>query len=63
MLIEECRDRAIPNDDKVDILIANYGCWSVGTRVKPRPLGSVVLDGNQANELLADMTEFLASHG
>ncbi len=31
MLIEECRDKAIPNDDKVDILIANYGYWSVGS--------------------------------
>jgi mitochondrial chaperone BCS1 len=62
LLIEECRERALPDDNKLDILIANYGCWALGTRVKPRPLSSVILDGNQAGELLADMKEFLASH-
>lgn len=59
LLMEECRGRAIPDDDKVDILVANYGCWTLGTRVAPRPLASVILDGNQAGELLADMREFL----
>ena len=60
-LIEECRDRAIPKDGKLDILVASYGYWSVGTRIKSRPLDSVILDGNQAQELLADVQEFLAS--
>jgi chaperone BCS1 len=61
-LIEECRDRAIPDDGKLDIRVAHYGYWALGTRIKPRPLASVILDGNQAGELLADMREFLASH-
>jgi mitochondrial chaperone BCS1 len=61
ILVEECRDRAIPDDDKVDIMIANFGYWQVGTRVRPRPVASVILDRTQADELRADMTEFLAS--
>ncbi|MCI0684322.1 MAG: AAA family ATPase [Gemmataceae bacterium] len=60
-LVEECRRKAIPDDDRIDILVANYGCWTLGTRVKPRALGSVILDGDQAGELLADMKAFLAS--
>lgn len=60
-LIEECRDKAIPEDGKLDIRVANYGCWSLGARITPRPLASVILDGNQAAELLADMREFLAA--
>lgn len=60
LLVEECRKKAIPDDDRIDILVANYGCWSLGTRVKPRSLGSVILDGDQAGELLADMKAFLA---
>lgn len=60
-LVEDCRHKAIPDDDKVDILVANYGCWSLGARVRPRPLASVILDGNQACELRADMQRFLAA--
>ncbi len=60
-LIEECRDKALPDDGKVDIRVASYGYWGLGTRIRPRPLGSVILDGSQAEELLADMKEFLAS--
>jgi mitochondrial chaperone BCS1 len=59
-LIEECRDRALPRDGKVDIRVATYGYWALGTRIRPRPLRSVILDGNQAEELLADVREFLA---
>jgi chaperone BCS1 len=59
-LIEECRDKALPEDGKLDIRVASYGYWSLGTRIVPRPLDSVLLDGDQANELLADMREFLA---
>jgi mitochondrial chaperone BCS1 len=60
-LIEECRDKAIPNDGKLDIRIANYNCWSLSARIRPRPLASVILDGNQAAELLADMRAFLGA--
>lgn len=60
-LVEECRERAIPDDGKVDILVANFGYWSPGTRIQPRPLDSVILDGRQAEELLDDVKEFLAS--
>lgn len=59
-LIEECRDLAIPNDGKLTIRVANYGAWTLSARVASRPLGSVVLDGDQAGLLLADMREFLA---
>ena len=61
LLVEECRDKAIPADDKIDVLVANYNCWSVGTRITPRPLDSVILDGDQAEQLLADMREFQSS--
>lgn len=60
-LIEECRDLAIPDDGKLTIRVANYGAWTLNTRVAPRPLESVVLDGDQANLLLDDMREFLSS--
>jgi chaperone BCS1 len=59
-LIEECRDRAIPDDGKVDVRVAQYGYWSLNARISPRPLRSVILDGRQGDELLADMQEFLA---
>lgn len=61
LLVQECRDTAIPDDGRLDIRVATYGYWSLGSRIKPRPLHSVILDGNQAEELLADMKEFLAS--
>jgi chaperone BCS1 len=61
-LVEECRDRALPDDGKLEIRVANHYQWSLGTRVRPRPWGSVLLDGNQAEELLADMREFLAGY-
>lgn len=60
-LIEECRAMANPDDGKIDIRVATYGYWSLGTRITPRPLQSVILDGSQASELLEDMKEFLAS--
>ncbi len=60
-LIEECRDMALPVDGKLDIRTPSYGCcWSLSTRITPRPLHTVILDGNQADDLLADMKEFLA---
>ncbi len=59
-LLEECRDLALPEDGRLDVRVATYNYWSLGTRIQPRPLGSVILDGNQAEELLADMREFLA---
>jgi chaperone BCS1 len=59
-LIQECRDKALPDDGRLDVRVATYGYWSLGTRITPRPLGSVILDGNQAEELLADMRAFLA---
>jgi len=60
-LIEECREKAIPEDGKVDIRIANYNYWCLGTRIQPRPMDSVVLDGNLAQDLLADINQFLNS--
>lgn len=60
-LLEECRERALPADGKVDILVANYAHWSLGTRVEPRPVSSVILDGSQTEDMLADMREFLRS--
>lgn len=58
--MDDCRQKALPDDDKIDILVANYGVWSLGARIKPRPLDSVILDGDQAGRLLTDMHEFLA---
>ena len=60
-LLEECRDKAIPDDGKLDIRTVRYGAWSPSSRIRPRPLSSVILDGNQAADLLADMQRFLGS--
>jgi chaperone BCS1 len=60
-LVEECRDKALPDDGRVDIRVTQYGYWTLGTRIAPRALNSVVLDGTQAEELLADVKEFLNS--
>ncbi len=60
-LIEEARDKAIPEDGKLDIRIAYYSSWTTGTRIKPRALDSVILDGNQAEELTKDIEEFIKS--
>jgi chaperone BCS1 len=60
-LLQECRDKALPDNDKLDILVSTHGYWAVSTRIRPRTLASVILDGTQADELLADMTGFLAS--
>jgi chaperone BCS1 len=60
-LLQECRDKALPDNDKLDILVSTHSYWSVSNRVRPRPLSSVILDGGQADELLADMKEFLAA--
>lgn len=60
-LIQECRDKAIPDDGKVDIRIVAYGQWILGTRIAPRSLSSVILHGKQGNDVLTDMTEFLGS--
>jgi chaperone BCS1 len=61
-LIEECRDKAIPDDGRLEIRVATHNYWSLGTRIKPRQFKSVILDGNQASELLGDVKEFLASY-
>jgi len=60
-LLEECRDRALPDDGRLEIRIPCHHAWQVGPRIRPRPLGSVILAGDQAQELLADMRAFLAS--
>lgn len=59
-LIQECRDKALPDDGKLDLRVSNYNCWTLRARSRPRRLASVVLDGDQADDLLADMRAFLA---
>jgi chaperone BCS1 len=59
-LIEECRDKSLPNDDKIDVRVLNHGGWALGTRIIPRTLDSVILDGSQATELAADLEVFLS---
>ena len=59
-LVEECRDMALPRDGKINIRVANYNAWSLSARVRPRPLSSVILDGDQGERLLGDMRRFLA---
>jgi mitochondrial chaperone BCS1 len=61
-LIEECRLLACPEDGKIDIRIATYNYWTLGTRVHPRPFDGVILDGNQAQFLKSDMQRFLDSY-
>lgn len=61
-LIRECRDRALPSDGKIDVRIPLYNYWCLSTRITPRPLASVILHGDQSQELLADMRHFLVSY-
>lgn len=61
-LIEECRHMALPEDGKIDIRVANYSYWLLGTRIKPRPLDSVILDGSQATDILEDIKDFRNSY-
>lgn len=60
-LIEDCKQAAIPPDGKIDIRITAYNYWELGGRVLPRPMESVILDGNQGEYLLSDIKEFLNS--
>ena len=47
----------IAKDGKVDVRVATYGYWALGTRIKPRPLGSVILDGNQAEAYRREISD------
>ena len=49
----------MPRDGKINIRVANYNAWSLSARVRPRPLSSVILDGDQGQRLLGDMRRFL----
>ncbi len=60
-LIEDCREKAIPDDGKIDIRIANYSYWALGTRTQTRTLDSVILAGNQMEFLLNDIQKFQES--
>src|SRR5207253_1362434 len=58
-LLDACKETAIPRDGKIDVRVIDDGSWELGARVRPRPLDSVILDGDQAEFLLRDMSSFL----
>lgn len=60
-LIEEARKMATPEDGKIDIRVATYGYWTLGTRIRPREPEGVILDGDQMPLLRSDMQRFLDS--
>src|ERR1019366_5690482 len=46
-LIEEARNLALPQDDKIDIRVSQTswgGRWLLADRIRPRPFESVILD-------------------
>jgi hypothetical protein len=61
-LIERCKDAAIPQDGKVDVRVASYNYWELGSRMRPRSLESVVLADGQGEFLRRDMQAFLSGH-
>lgn len=58
-MVEEARDLALPDDNKINIRAANHNYWSLSRRVPPRDIESVILDNNQGKVLLDDINNFL----
>lgn len=50
-----------PVDNRVRVRTCVYGCWREVSRIKPRPLDSVILPNGQLERLLADVERFLKS--
>jgi hypothetical protein len=61
-LVEQCKEAAIPQDGKVDVRVASYNYWELGSRMRPRTLESVILGDGQGEFLRRDMQAFLRGH-
>jgi chaperone BCS1 len=60
-LIDESRDHALPKDGKIEIRNSAKGYWCLSSRIRPRSIDSVVLDGDMANVILNDIKKFQKS--
>ena len=61
-LITEARELAYPpEDDRISVYMPNYGSWNRTAKKIPRPIESVILDGNLTNQILEDVKEFQSS--
>lgn len=60
-MIEDARNHALPNDGKIEIRNSMTNYWSLTGRIAPRPIDSVILEGNTIEEILKDIRKFQAS--
>ena len=61
-LLNEARELSHPeSDDRISVYMPNYGDWYRAAKKLPRPIESVIMEGNMAEKLLEDMREFLVS--
>ena len=59
-LIEKARDAAIKaRDSRVNIYMSSHGCWLRNDTRQMRALSTVILPGNTAQEIAADVGDFL----
>ena len=60
-LLEEARELAHPvADERVSVYVPYYGDWTRASKRLPRPIESVIMEGDLAERLLADVKEFQA---
>lgn len=58
-LVETARDFALPSDGKIEIRTCGTGwTWTLAGRTRPRPIESVVLAGDTAGQIMADIRRF-----
>jgi chaperone BCS1 len=60
-LVEEARDHALPKDGKIEIRTCSQNYWNLTGRIRPRPIESVVLEGDTSNLILSDVRKFQKS--
>jgi mitochondrial chaperone BCS1 len=61
-LLEEAkRTLHPPEDERVSVFVPSYGAWIRSAKKIPRPLDSVILPDNHAQDLLKHVTTFQAS--
>lgn len=61
-LVEEARDFSLPKDGKIEIrTCVNGNYWALTGRIRPRPLESVILDGDISEKVIQDVLQFQRS--
>jgi chaperone BCS1 len=61
-MIEEARDFTLPCDGKIEVRTCGMGhYWALTGRIRPRPIESVILDGDIAERLVSSVRTFQKS--